>query len=69
MSLLCQTISDAEVDDGITVSNYCALAGCTLIGPLVLDDTSLQIQEGVDTMTLTVPTLTAARAVTLPVIE
>ena len=38
----------------------------TLVQPLVIDDSSLQVQEGVDTMTITVPTLTAARAVTLP---
>jgi len=37
----------------------------TATQPLILDDTSLQIQEGVDTLTITVPTLTAARAVTL----
>jgi len=41
-------------------------AGDTMTGPLVLDDTSLQVQEGADTMTITVPTLTAARAVTFP---
>ena len=33
-------------------------------GPLHLDDTSLQFGEGADTMTITVPALTAARAVT-----
>ncbi len=36
----------------------------TLVQPLILDDTSLQIQEGVDTLTITVPVLTAARAIT-----
>lgn len=38
----------------------------TLVQPLVVDDTSIQIQEGVDTMTITVPALTTARAVTFP---
>lgn len=32
-------------------------------GALIVDDNSIQIQEGVDTMTFSVPTLTAARAV------
>ncbi|MEQ9618991.1 MAG: hypothetical protein RIG61_07425 [Deltaproteobacteria bacterium] len=52
--------------DTITASNYLLLAGGTMTGPLILDDTSLQIQEGVDTMTITIPALTAARAVTFP---
>jgi hypothetical protein len=50
-----------NIDDAF-ISN----TGDTITGPFVLDDTSLQIQEGVDTLTLTVPTLTADRAVTLP---
>ena len=65
----CESIVDADVPDTITASNYCALSGgvnCIMTGPTVLDDTSLQIQEGVDTMTIIVPILTAARAVTFP---
>ena len=45
---------------------YVDVAGDTMTGPLVLDDTSLQIQEGTDTLTVTAPTLTADRAVTFP---
>jgi len=41
-----------------------ALAGGTMTGALILDDTSFQIQEGADTLTLTVPVLTASRAIT-----
>jgi len=46
------------------VSALVAKAGSTMTGPLVLDDTSLQIQEGADTLTITAPVLTGARAVT-----
>ena len=44
--------------------DYVALTGSTMTGTLNLDDTSLTIEEGADTMTITVPVLTAARAVT-----
>jgi hypothetical protein len=50
-----------NVDDSF-VSN----AGDTMTGNLVLDDVNLQITEGADTMTISVPTLTTARAVTFP---
>lgn len=39
-------------------------AGGTMTGPLIIDDTSIQIQEGADTLTITVPALSASRAVT-----
>ena len=50
-----------NVDDAFVFND-----GDTMTGALVLDDTSLQIQEGVDTLTITVPTLTASRSVTFP---
>jgi len=57
--------------DGQTVQGYTSgdpvisdTGTITLVQPLILDDTSLQIQEGVDTLTITVPTLTEARAIT-----
>jgi hypothetical protein len=62
-------IGDANVADTITASNYCKLTGnadCVMTGPVTLDDTSLKITEGVDTMTITVPVLTGNRAVTFP---
>jgi hypothetical protein len=49
-----------------TSTAYLPLTGGTLTGALILDDTSLQIQEGADTLTITAPVLTAARAVTFP---
>lgn len=42
-----------------------AKAGDSMSGPLTLTDTSIKITEGLDTLTLTVPVLTASRAVTL----
>ena len=58
------TAGDCDTAGEWAQISYCNLTGCTLTGPLVLDDTSLQIQEGADTLTITVPALTAARAVT-----
>ncbi len=55
------TDDDLDVDDDFVFND-----GDTMTGALVLDDTSLQIQEGVDTLTITVPTLTASRSVTFP---
>ena len=37
-----------------------------MTGPLVLDDTSLQIQEGTDTLTVNWPTGTADRTISFP---
>lgn len=47
-------------------TQYVLDAGDTMTGILVLDDTTIQIQEGADTMSISVPTLTADRAVTFP---
>ena len=44
-------------------NNAILLTGGTMTGPLVLDDTTLQIQEGSDTLTIDAPTLTADRTV------
>ena len=44
-------------------NNAILLTGGTMTGPLVLDDTTLQIQEGSDTLTIAAPTLTANRTV------
>ena len=44
-------------------NNAILLTGGTMTGPLVLDDTTLQIQEGSDTLTIDAPTLTANRTV------
>ena len=44
-------------------NNAILLTGGTMTGPLVLDDTTLQIQEGSDTLTIAAPTLTADRTV------
>jgi len=65
-----------ELSDGTNLMLTLADVGTTveaiingtleLEGALTLDDTSLKITEGADTLTLTVPALTAARAVTLP---
>ena len=44
-------------------NNAILLTGGTMTGPLVLDDTTLQIQEGDHTLTIDAPTLTENRAV------
>ena len=44
-------------------NNAILLTGGTMTGPLVLDDTTLQIQEGSDTLTIAAPTLTADRTI------
>jgi len=41
-------------------------AGDIMTGALVLDDVSLQIQEGTDTLSILVPTLTVDRSVSFP---
>jgi len=46
------------------VLSYLPLTGGTLTGALTLDDVGLAIEEGVDTLTITAPALTASRAVT-----
>ncbi|RLC88221.1 MAG: hypothetical protein DRJ03_03490 [Chloroflexi bacterium] len=56
-------VIQAYTSGGPTISDTGTI---TITQPLILDDTSFQVQEGGDTMTLTVPALTAARAVTLP---
>ncbi|MBP9714923.1 MAG: hypothetical protein KBD52_00305 [Candidatus Pacebacteria bacterium] len=53
------TGDDLSVDDVFVLNS-----GDTMTGALILDDTTLQIQEGVDTLTISVPALTAARAIT-----
>lgn len=63
------TDGDSIQDSGVIISDADAITGVvglTTTGPVIIDDSSLQIQEGVDTLTLTVPALTAARAVTMP---
>jgi hypothetical protein len=52
--------------NGTPDARYVLEQGDTMTGPLILDDTSLQIQEGADTLTITWPTGTAARAITFP---
>ena len=42
------------------------LTGGTLTGPLTLDDTTLKITEGADTLTLAVPALSASRTINFP---
>lgn len=44
-------------------NNAILLTGGTMTGPLVLDDTTLQIQEGSDTLTIDAPALSADRTV------
>ena len=44
-------------------NNAILLTGGTMTGPLVLDDTTLQIQEGSDTLTIDAPALSANRTV------
>jgi len=55
------TLGDDCLTDILTV-NAVATFNCNVI----LDDTTLQIQEGVDTLTISVPVLTGAQAVTFP---
>ena len=52
--------------NGTPDARYVLEQGDTMTGPLILDDTSLQITEGTDTLTITWPTGTANRAVTFP---
>ena len=47
-------------------ARYVLEQGDTMTGPLVLDDTSLQIQEGTDTLTVNWPTGTADRTISFP---
>lgn len=50
-----------NVDD-----SFVANTGDTMTGILVLDDTTIQIQEGADTLSISAPALTADRTVTFP---
>ena len=63
--------SDTLVVDGATTIDTTGatlgfIGGFDMTGPLVLDDTTLQITEGVDTLTISVPALTGDQAVTFP---
>ena len=57
---------NADMLDGVEATGFVAVGGDDMTGPLVLDDTSLKFEEGSDTLTITVPTLTASRAETPP---
>jgi hypothetical protein len=41
----CATVVDADVDDGITASNYLLLAGGTLTGQLVTDNLGIEFED------------------------
>jgi len=41
----CATVVDADVDDGITVTNYLLLSGGTLTGELTADEVGIEYQE------------------------
>jgi len=45
---------------------YISNAGDTITGDIILDDSALKITEGVDTLTLAVPALTASRTINFP---
>jgi len=47
-------------------NRYVLEQGDTMTGPLIMDDTTIQITEGVDTLTLNWPTGTADRAISFP---
>ena len=47
-------------------SRYVLESGDTMTGPLVMDDTTIQITEGTDTLTLSVPALTGDHTITFP---
>ncbi len=47
-------------------AGYASNAGDVFTGDITLDDSALKITEGADTLTLAVPTLTAARAINFP---
>ena len=47
-------------------NRYVLEAGDTMTGPLIMDDTTIQITEGTDTLTLNWPTASADRTISFP---